>query len=189
MTRLRVVPPQGQQLTRPRRGPHPPRDVVGFVRRSTTPSIGLITDGVSRALTAYLSRLIPHVSALPVVETECGYACSDHGSFTRVGYPSACLSEGRFEDSNPQCVAFAPSSLLPALERSPLSLSLSGRLGAARGADEREGRANSMHTTQDTMDLAEFSLEHVREFVKVAIGYLVELAGWDEGDELGVRVV
>lgn len=46
-----------------------------------------------------------------------------------------------------------------------------------------------MHTTQDTMDLAEFSLEHVREFVKVAIGYLVELAGWDEGDELGVRVV
>lgn len=28
--------------------------------------------------------------------------CSDHGSFDKAGYPAACLSEGKFADSNPQ---------------------------------------------------------------------------------------
>jgi len=91
--------------------PHPParsparplarRDVVGYVAPHTTPSIGLITDGTSAALTAYLARLIPRFSQLPVARTQCGYACSDHGSFDRVGYPAACLSEGEFRNSAP----------------------------------------------------------------------------------------
>ncbi|KPV71569.1 uncharacterized protein RHOBADRAFT_19264 [Rhodotorula graminis WP1] len=113
-------------------------DVVGYVAPGTTPSIGLITDGTSRALTDYLARLIPHVSHLPVRPTECGYACSDHGSWDRVGYPAACLSEGAFDDSAPY-----------------------------------------MHTAADTLDQPSFSLAHVAEFVKVAIGFAVELAGWE----------
>ncbi|BGP42970.1 hypothetical protein JCM10449v2_006985 [Rhodotorula kratochvilovae] len=112
-------------------------DVVGFVKNGTTPSIGLITDGVSPSLTAYLARLIPRFSKLPVAQTKCGYMCSDHGRFFQAGYPAACLSEGRFEDSSP------------------------------------------MHSAQDTADQPEFSFVHIREFVHIALGYIVELAGWE----------
>ncbi|BGP51160.1 hypothetical protein JCM10450v2_007089 [Rhodotorula kratochvilovae] len=82
------------------------RDVVGFVKNGTTPSIGLITDGVSPSLTAYLARLIPRFSKLPVAQT-------------------------------------------------------------------------NMHSAQDTADQPEFSFVHIREFVHIALGYLVELAGWE----------
>ena len=34
-----------------------------------------------------------------------------------------------------------------------------------------------MHTAQDTMDQPSFKLEHVREFVRIGLGYVVELAG------------
>jgi hypothetical protein len=36
---------------------------------------------------------------------------------------------------------------------------------------------DSMHTAQDTIDRPEYSLEHVREFVRIGLGYVVELAG------------
>ncbi|GAA5995276.1 uncharacterized protein JCM10292_005071 [Rhodotorula paludigena] len=114
-------------------------DVVGYVKPSTTPSIGLITDGVSPSLTAYLARLIPHFSRLPVAETQCGYGCSDHASWDKNGFRAACLSEGKFADSSPY-----------------------------------------MHSTRDVMTDPAFSFEHIAEFVKVGLGFALELAGWDE---------
>ncbi|GJN93250.1 hypothetical protein Rhopal_006297-T1 [Rhodotorula paludigena] len=114
-------------------------DVVGYVKPSTTPSIGLITDGVSPSLTAYLARLIPHFSRLPVAQTQCGYGCSDHASWDKNGFRAACLSEGKFADSSPY-----------------------------------------MHSTRDVMTDPAFSFEHIAEFVKVGLGFALELAGWDE---------
>jgi len=35
------------------------------------------------------------------VESECGYACSDHGSFTEAGYPSCFPFEQDFSNINP----------------------------------------------------------------------------------------
>lgn len=35
------------------------------------------------------------------VETKCGYACSDHASANKAGYPSAFVIESEFKDSNP----------------------------------------------------------------------------------------
>jgi leucyl aminopeptidase len=34
------------------------------------------------------------------VETKCGYACSDHASWTQAGYQSSSSIESSFEDSN-----------------------------------------------------------------------------------------
>ncbi|GAA5970427.1 hypothetical protein JCM8115_004554 [Rhodotorula mucilaginosa] len=111
-------------------------DVTAYLRPGTEPVIGLITDGVSPTLTDYIELLINEYATLPAARTQCGYACSDHGSFDKAGYPAACLSEGKFADSNPD-----------------------------------------MHTAQDTIDRPEYSLEHVREFVRIGLGYVVELAG------------
>lgn len=35
------------------------------------------------------------------VETKCGYACSDHASASKAGYPSAFVIESEFADSSP----------------------------------------------------------------------------------------
>jgi leucyl aminopeptidase len=37
---------------------------------------------------------------VPYVETKCGYACSDHASASRFGYPSAFVIESQFENSD-----------------------------------------------------------------------------------------
>lgn len=34
------------------------------------------------------------------METKCGYACSDHASASRQGYPSAMAIEGEMENTN-----------------------------------------------------------------------------------------
>ena len=37
---------------------------------------------------------------IPYVETKCGYACSDHASASKAGYPSAFVIESKFEHSD-----------------------------------------------------------------------------------------
>lgn len=37
---------------------------------------------------------------IPYVETKCGYACSDHASASKAGYPSAFVIESAFEYSD-----------------------------------------------------------------------------------------
>lgn len=37
---------------------------------------------------------------IPWVETKCGYACSDHASASKAGYPSAFVIESAFENSD-----------------------------------------------------------------------------------------
>lgn len=37
---------------------------------------------------------------IPYVETKCGYACSDHASASRYGYPSAFVIESEFQLSD-----------------------------------------------------------------------------------------
>jgi len=39
-------------------------------------------------------------TTIPYVESKCGYACSDHGSASKAGYPSAFVFESAFEDDN-----------------------------------------------------------------------------------------
>ncbi|GAA5971897.1 hypothetical protein JCM21900_000645 [Sporobolomyces salmonicolor] len=114
-------------------------DVVAFIRSGTKPVIGVIGDGVSQDLTEFMRLLISEYSTIPYANTACGYGCSDFASFTKSGYPSACLSEGKFEDSNPH-----------------------------------------MHSTEDVTALPEYSFEHITEFVKVGLGYAVELAGMEQ---------
>jgi len=37
---------------------------------------------------------------IPFIETKCGYACSDHASASKAGYPSAFVIESAFELSD-----------------------------------------------------------------------------------------
>jgi len=67
-----------------------------------------------KALIQQYNTVGPH--AIAFGETECGYACSDHASWTRNGYPSAFPFEARFEDFNPSI--HSPQDLVQNLDTS-----------------------------------------------------------------------
>ncbi|KAK2773555.1 Leucine aminopeptidase 1 [Onygenales sp. PD_12] len=63
-------------------------------------SVGVITDFVDEGLTEFIKKVITGYCDIPFVLTKCGYACSDHASASRYGYPSAFVIESTFELSN-----------------------------------------------------------------------------------------
>ncbi|PLW24546.1 hypothetical protein PCANC_02427 [Puccinia coronata f. sp. avenae] len=75
-------------------------DMTAFVKKGTTPSVGLVTDFVDPSLTQYLRLLIDEYLSIGWTNTKCGYACSDHASWINVNVPSAFAIESAFEDSN-----------------------------------------------------------------------------------------
>jgi len=77
-------------------------DMTGYVRPGTTPTIGVVTDFTSPALTTFLRLLAAtYIPTVSQTDTRCGYACSDHASWTRAGYLSSFPFEGLFGNSNP----------------------------------------------------------------------------------------
>lgn len=78
------------------------RDVVAYVKPGTKPVIGMITDGTNSDLVGFMKLVVDEFATIPYAETQCGYGCSDFASFTKYGFPSTCLAEGLFEDSNPK---------------------------------------------------------------------------------------
>ncbi|KLU92503.1 hypothetical protein MAPG_11448 [Magnaporthiopsis poae ATCC 64411] len=80
------------------------QDMTGFVKRTVDAgkpeSVGVIVDYVDPALTDFIKKIIVEYCAIPFVETKCGYACSDHASASKAGYPSAFVIESAFELSD-----------------------------------------------------------------------------------------
>ncbi|TDZ22903.1 Leucine aminopeptidase 1 [Colletotrichum sidae] len=80
------------------------QDMTGFVQRTLDAgqpeSVGVITDFVDAGLTDFIKKVIVEYCKIPYVETKCGYACSDHASASKAGYPSAFVIESAFEYSD-----------------------------------------------------------------------------------------
>ncbi|KAH9888165.1 peptidase family M28 [Xylariomycetidae sp. FL2044] len=80
------------------------QDMTGFVQKTLDAgkpeSVGVITDFVDPGLTAFIKKVIEAYCAIPWVETQCGYACSDHASASKAGYPSAFVIESAFAESD-----------------------------------------------------------------------------------------
>ena len=78
-------------------------DMTGFA--GSEKNLYFVTDYVSANLTDFLQELIgeyngPGAHQITFDETQCGYACSDHNSWTKIGVPSAFPFEARFADYN-----------------------------------------------------------------------------------------
>jgi len=81
-------------------------DMTGYSAGSSTPTIGVVTDFTHTGLTAFVRALIDEyiTERSPNrwwTNTACGYACSDHASWFRSGYPDAFVFESTFGNSNP----------------------------------------------------------------------------------------
>ncbi|RXK40515.1 bacterial leucyl aminopeptidase [Tremella mesenterica] len=75
-------------------------DMTAWVKVGTKESVGIIQDYVDPGLTEFVEELVDLYLDIPAVKTKCGYACSDHASFGKAGYPSAFAIESTFENSN-----------------------------------------------------------------------------------------
>jgi len=115
-------------------------DMTAWVKSGVREEVGIITDFVDEDLTEFNKKLVDMYLDIPWVGTKCGYACSDHASFSKAGYPSSFTIESAFENSNPH-----------------------------------------IHSVNDRIDVSpEFSFDHMLEFSKLAVAYVVELGGWTE---------
>ncbi|KAH7305869.1 hypothetical protein B0I35DRAFT_399807 [Stachybotrys elegans] len=78
------------------------QDMVGFKGRDGIERFGLVTDFTDPAQNEYLKLLIGNYTDIPYEESLCGYACSDHASANRNGYPSSFIFETPFGNHNPR---------------------------------------------------------------------------------------
>ncbi|KAK1771504.1 leucine aminopeptidase 1 [Phialemonium atrogriseum] len=80
------------------------QDMTGFVERTLQAgqpeSVGVVVDFVDPNLTEFIKKVIVEYCDIPFIETKCGYACSDHASASKAGYPSAFVIESAFEYSD-----------------------------------------------------------------------------------------
>ncbi|EMD59473.1 hypothetical protein COCSADRAFT_41314 [Bipolaris sorokiniana ND90Pr] len=81
------------------------QDMVGYTKGTLNAgkpeSFGLITDFTDAVLNRYLVGVIGEYTDITYVNSTCGYACSDHGSAMRSGYPASFVFESDFRYRNP----------------------------------------------------------------------------------------
>ncbi|EEP77794.1 hypothetical protein UREG_02643 [Uncinocarpus reesii 1704] len=77
------------------------QDMTGYVRPGAREEMGVITDNVNSQLTNFARSLVGKYTRLPTVNTRCGYACSDHASAHRYGFPAAMIAEGAISNLRP----------------------------------------------------------------------------------------
>jgi leucyl aminopeptidase len=75
-------------------------DMTAWVKRGTQEEVGVITDFTDSRLTEFNKKLVDTYLDIPYAETKCGYACSDHASWQKAGYPAIFTIESKFENSN-----------------------------------------------------------------------------------------
>ncbi|KAL8799850.1 MAG: hypothetical protein Q9182_005599 [Xanthomendoza sp. 2 TL-2023] len=77
------------------------QDMTGYIHKTIAAgepeSVGVITDFVDPGLTEFIKKIITEYCEIPYVLTKCGYACSDHASASKAGYPSAFVIESDFK--------------------------------------------------------------------------------------------
>ena len=80
------------------------QDMTGYIQKTLDAgepeSVGVITDFVDPGLTEYIKKIVTEYCDIPYIETKCGYACSDHASASKAGYPSAFVIESDFKYSD-----------------------------------------------------------------------------------------
>lgn len=76
------------------------QDMTGYVANRNDEHVGLVTDYSNERLVNFLKVIIDTYLKIPYRETKCGYACSDHASATKYGYPAAFVLESENSKSN-----------------------------------------------------------------------------------------
>ncbi|KAG6832266.1 hypothetical protein H0H87_002162 [Tephrocybe sp. NHM501043] len=78
-------------------------DMSGYFKPGSTEVMALEADYIDTGLNTFLKSLITVYSRIPwTMDTPCGYACSDHASWYKVGVPSSFPYEAVTGDDDPE---------------------------------------------------------------------------------------
>ncbi|KAH8146670.1 uncharacterized protein LAJ45_09353 [Morchella importuna] len=129
------------------------QDMTGFVQKTLDAgkpeSVGVITDYVDEGLTEFIKEVITEYCDIPYVLTECGYACSDHASASKAGYPSAFVIESAFSESDDHIHTTEDKieylSFDHMLQHAKLTLGLAYELGNTDFGGKKEHKGHKEH--------------------------------------------
>ncbi|KAJ3131055.1 Leucine aminopeptidase 1 [Physocladia obscura] len=77
-------------------------DMTGYTPLDGPEVIGMATDNVDSDLQDFVRKLTQVYNPdIEIIDTSCGYGCSDHASWTKAGYPAAFTFETSFKSSSP----------------------------------------------------------------------------------------
>jgi len=76
-------------------------DMTAFVKRGQREEVGAVMDFTHPGLMKFVKQLVDTYLDIPYAETTCGYACSDHASWHKIGAPAAFAFESQFKHSSP----------------------------------------------------------------------------------------
>lgn len=76
------------------------QDMTGYVANKNDEHVGLVLDNANERLVRFLKVIIDAYVKIPYRETRCGYACSDHASAAKNGFPSAFILESENAKTN-----------------------------------------------------------------------------------------
>ncbi|ODV91027.1 hypothetical protein CANCADRAFT_115902 [Tortispora caseinolytica NRRL Y-17796] len=77
-------------------------DMLGYIKKAgSNHDPVLLVDKAYPPLVRYIKDAAHKYFGLQVTEATCGYACSDHASANKVGYPGVALIEAPIKKSNP----------------------------------------------------------------------------------------
>ncbi|KAI9340008.1 hypothetical protein BDR26DRAFT_861954 [Obelidium mucronatum] len=77
-------------------------DMTGYTPEDKEEVIGISTDYVDDELEGFVKQLVQtYNKGTKIIDTECGYGCSDHASWTKAGYPASFTFETAFKESSP----------------------------------------------------------------------------------------
>ncbi|EJD50115.1 Zn-dependent exopeptidase [Auricularia subglabra TFB-10046 SS5] len=76
-------------------------DMTAYTKPGEIQAVTFLADYVDLPLTDFLASLVDEYLSIGHATTQCGYGCSDHASWTRLGYPSASPFETQADLKNP----------------------------------------------------------------------------------------
>ncbi|QLG72775.1 hypothetical protein HG535_0D04840 [Zygotorulaspora mrakii] len=76
------------------------QDMTGYVPDMKDEHVSIVTDFTSEALNDFLKIVIDTYLLIPFKESTCGYACSDHGSAIKNGFPASFVLESVHAKTN-----------------------------------------------------------------------------------------
>lgn len=74
---------------------------MGYTFTTRYPRFGIVSDYTHSPLNTFIKEVIKTYTNRTFADTRCGYACSDHASAKRYGFPSTMVLESGMEYANP----------------------------------------------------------------------------------------
>ena len=127
-------------------------DMTNYKSPTASVDVGIVTDRTNAAQNTFVTNLIgTYVSGVTWSNTSCGYACSDHASWTTAGFAATIPFEGLLSGSNPNI--HTTNDTLARSDTTGAHALKFAKIAAAYVAELAEGSLTVSDTTSPTVSI------------------------------------